>query len=57
MSDQTANADRGYVHPGVLVSTQWVADHLDDPKVRVVESDEDILLYEVGHIAGAIKLD
>src|SRR6478609_9652458 len=57
MSDQTAITDRGYVHPDVLVSTQWVADHLDDPKVRIVESDEDIMLYEVGHIAGSIKLD
>ena len=57
MSEKTAIADRGYVYADVLVSTQWVADHLNDPKVRIVESDEDILLYEVGHIAGAIKLD
>ena len=41
---------RGYAHPGVLVSTQWVADHLADPDARIVESDEDILLYETGHI-------
>lgn len=47
----------GYAHPEVLVSTQWVADHLDDPNVRIVEADEDILLYDVGHIPGAIKLD
>ncbi len=40
-----------------LVSTQWVADHLNDPNVRLVESDEDILLYELGHIAGAVKID
>jgi len=46
-----------YAHPEVLVSTQWVADHLDDPSVRIVESDEDILLYEIGHIPGAVKLD
>ena len=46
-----------YVHPDVLVSTQWVADHLGDPNVRVVESDEDVLLYEVGHIENAIKID
>jgi thiosulfate/3-mercaptopyruvate sulfurtransferase len=50
-------AARGYAHPEVLVSTQWVADHLDDPKVRLVESNEDILLYETGHIAGAVKID
>jgi thiosulfate/3-mercaptopyruvate sulfurtransferase len=50
-------ADRGYAHPEVLVSTQWVADHARDPNVRIVESDEDILLYETGHIPGAVKID
>ena len=48
---------RGYAHPEVLVSTEWVADHLDDPKVRLVESDEDVLLYETGHVPGAVKID
>lgn len=48
---------RGYAHPEVLVSTAWVADHLDDPKVRLLESNEDLLLYETGHIPGALKLD
>ncbi len=48
---------RGYAHPEMLVSTEWVAQHAGDPNVRLVESDEDILLYEIGHIAGAIKLD
>ena len=48
---------RGYAHPEVLVSTQWVADHLTDPNVRIVESDEDVLLYETGHIPGAVKID
>ena len=47
----------GYAHPEVLVSTDWVAEHLDDPTVRIVESDEDVLLYETGHIPGAVKLD
>jgi thiosulfate/3-mercaptopyruvate sulfurtransferase len=46
-----------YVNPSVLVDTQWVADHTSDPKVRIVESDEDILLYDVGHVAGAVKTD
>jgi thiosulfate/3-mercaptopyruvate sulfurtransferase len=46
-----------YVHPEVLVSTQWVADHINDANIRIVESDEDILLYEVGHIENAIKID
>ncbi|MDX1962298.1 MAG: sulfurtransferase [Pirellulales bacterium] len=46
-----------YVHPEVLVSTQWVADHLHDPAVRIVESSEDVLLYTQGHIAGAVMID
>lgn len=48
---------KGYVHPEVLVTTQWVADHLDDPQVRLVESNEDILLYDLGHIPGAVQID
>jgi thiosulfate/3-mercaptopyruvate sulfurtransferase len=47
----------GYTHPEVLVSTDWVAEHLNDPQVRIVESDEDVLLYEIGHILGAVKID
>ena len=47
----------GYAHPEVLVSTQWVQDHLEDPKVRVVESDEDLLLYDLGHVPGAVRID
>ncbi len=50
-------ADRGYTRPEVLVSTDWVADHVTDPKVRLIESDEDVLLYETGHIPGAVKVD
>jgi thiosulfate/3-mercaptopyruvate sulfurtransferase len=50
-------ADRGYVHPDVLVSTDWVADHLNDPKVRIVESNEDTLLYASGHLPGAVHVD
>ena len=48
---------RRYAHPEVLVDTEWVAQHLDDPQVRIVEADEDPLLYEVGHIQNAVKLD
>ena len=48
---------RGYAHHHALVSTEWVAGHLEDPAVRLVESDEDVLLYEVGHIPGAVKID
>ncbi len=50
-------ADRGYARPEVLVSTQWVADHLDDAHVRIIESDEDPLLYTAGHIPGAVEVD
>jgi thiosulfate/3-mercaptopyruvate sulfurtransferase len=46
-----------YAHPEVLVDTTWVAEHLNDPNVRIVESNEDILLYDQGHIPGAIKID
>jgi thiosulfate/3-mercaptopyruvate sulfurtransferase len=48
---------RGYAHPEMLVSTEWVAEHLRDPKVRLVESNEDLLLYDTGHIPGAVKID
>ncbi|MDP9071620.1 MAG: sulfurtransferase [Actinomycetota bacterium] len=46
-----------YAHPERLVTTNWLAEHLEDPDVVVVESDEDVLLYETGHIPGAIKVD
>ncbi|HKQ31556.1 MAG TPA: sulfurtransferase [Thermodesulfobacteriota bacterium] len=46
-----------YAHPEVLVSTDWVSQHTNDPKIKIVESDEDVLLYEVGHIEGAVKID
>ena len=46
-----------YAHPEMLVTTEWVAGHLGDPAVAVAESDEDVLLYETGHIPGAVKLD
>jgi len=42
-----------YAHPEVLVSTQWVVDHLNDPKIRLVEVDVDTTAYDQGHIAGA----
>ena len=50
-------AEHEYAHPEVLVDTAWVAEHLNDPTVRLVEADEDVLLYEVGHIQNAVKLD
>ncbi len=48
---------KGYAHPEVLVTTTWLAEHLNDPKVRVLESNEDVLLYDTGHIPGAQKID
>jgi thiosulfate/3-mercaptopyruvate sulfurtransferase len=56
MTDQDIAA-RKYAHPEALVSTDWLAQHLEDPKVRVLESDEDVLLYDMGHIPGALKID
>jgi thiosulfate/3-mercaptopyruvate sulfurtransferase len=52
-----ADQNNGYTHPDVLVSTEWVAEHLNDPNVRLIESNEDPLLYETGHIPGAVKID
>ena len=46
-----------YAHPELLVTTQWLSEHLDDPGLVVVESDEDVLLYDTGHIPGSIKVD
>jgi thiosulfate/3-mercaptopyruvate sulfurtransferase len=48
---------RGYAHPEVLVSTDWVAARLSDPSVRIIESNEDVLLYPSGHIPGAVQVD
>jgi thiosulfate/3-mercaptopyruvate sulfurtransferase len=48
---------RGYAHPEVLVSTDWVAQHLNDPSVRIVEVDEDVLLYSTGHIPNSVMVD
>ena len=47
----------GYAHPERLVSTGWLQEHLSSPGLVVVESDEDVLLYETGHIPGAVKID
>ncbi len=56
MSDQEIAAKQ-YARPEALVSTEWLAAHLADPAVRILESDEDLLLYEMGHIPGARKID
>jgi len=46
-----------YAHPARLVTTDWLASHLGDPDLVVIESDEDVLLYHTGHIPGALKVD
>jgi thiosulfate/3-mercaptopyruvate sulfurtransferase len=46
-----------YAHPERLVSTEWLQEHAGDPGLVIVESDEDVLLYETGHIPGAVKID
>jgi thiosulfate/3-mercaptopyruvate sulfurtransferase len=46
-----------YAHPERLVSAEWLEQNLGTPGVVVVESDEDVLLYETGHIPGAVKID
>jgi thiosulfate/3-mercaptopyruvate sulfurtransferase len=47
----------GYAHPERLVSGEWLEEHLGTPGLVVVESDEDLLLYETGHIDTAVKID
>ncbi len=49
--------ERGYATPDKLVTTDWVAEHLNDDKVRIIESNEDPLLYPSGHIPGAVQVD
>ena len=47
-----------YSHPDMLVSTAWVDENRSDTKnIRIVESDEDVLLYDTGHIPEAVKID
>lgn len=48
---------RGYVFPNALVSTEWVAANIDNPKIRILESNEDPLLYKTGHVPGALEID
>ena len=54
--DSTAKFE-DYANPHMLVTTEWVAEHIADEGLIVAESDEDVLLYETGHIPGAVKLD
>jgi thiosulfate/3-mercaptopyruvate sulfurtransferase len=49
--------DSAYSHPESLVTTAWVAEHLKDAELRIIESNEDILLYDTGHLPGAVHID
>lgn len=53
----TTIESRGYARPDVLVSTEWLAENLNNPSIRIVESNEDPLLYPSGHIPGAVQID
>ena len=53
----TGTTGSSYAKPEALVETDWLADHLNDADLRIVESNEDVLLYDQGHIPGAVKLD
>lgn len=48
---------QGYANPAALVSTEWVAAHLQDPQVRLVEVDVDTTAYDQGHIPGAVAFN
>src|ERR1700680_3431128 len=49
--------EEGYANPAALVSTQWVADHLNDPSVRLIEVDVDTAAYGTGHVHGAVGVN
>jgi thiosulfate/3-mercaptopyruvate sulfurtransferase len=48
---------KGYAHPEALVTTEWVQQNLDNPSVRLVESNEDTLLYASGHVRRTAHVD
>lgn len=49
--------DSNYAHPDALVTTAWMAEHLKDEGIRIIESNEDVLLYDMGHLPGAVHID
>jgi thiosulfate/3-mercaptopyruvate sulfurtransferase len=46
-----------YAKPEVLVSTDWLEEHVDDPTIRIIEVDEDTTAYDKGHIRNALRWD
>ena len=57
LSADSAPKLQAYAHPERLVTTDWLAEHLDDENLVVIESNEDVLLYRTGHIPGAYHVD
>jgi thiosulfate/3-mercaptopyruvate sulfurtransferase len=57
LSADTAPKLQAYAHPERLVTTDWLAEHLGDDSLVVIESNEDVLLYRTGHIPGAHHVD
>jgi thiosulfate/3-mercaptopyruvate sulfurtransferase len=54
---RNSDMSESYAQPGYLVETDWVEEHLNDSNIRIIESDEDYLLYDTGHIPGAVRVD
>ncbi|MEV0252025.1 sulfurtransferase [Nocardia sp. NPDC050712] len=46
-----------YAHPHRLVTTEWLSANIGAPGLKIIESNEDVLLYDIGHVPGAIKID
>jgi thiosulfate/3-mercaptopyruvate sulfurtransferase len=57
VSFDTSDRFSDFAHPEALVSTHWLRENLETPGLVVIECDEDVLLYETGHVPGAVKLD
>jgi thiosulfate/3-mercaptopyruvate sulfurtransferase len=57
MAAETGLETRGYAHPDALVTTEWVSRHLEHASIRLVESNEDALLYSSGHVPNAVHVD
>src|SRR3981081_2904855 len=51
------SGEQSYANPASLVSTQWVAEHLNDPNVRLIEVDVDTAAYGTGHVQGAVGVN
>ena len=57
LAADSASKLQAYAHPERLVTTEWLAEHLGDDGLVVIESNEDVLLYRTGHIPGAHHVD